>query len=132
MEITIKINGRMVSVEVSGEVAECYDQGRHKAENLSHEKRRHWDDREFDEYIVAAEGHLPYSASPEEQVCQRETWDEIMAILALCTDTQRERFLLHVLYDLSYTEIAEICGCTKGSVQTSINAVRRIFQKFWK
>ena len=54
MEITIKINGRMVSVEVSDEVAECYDQGRRKAENLSHEKRRHWDEREFDEYIAAA------------------------------------------------------------------------------
>ena len=26
MEITIKINGRMVSVEVNDEVAECYDQ----------------------------------------------------------------------------------------------------------
>ena len=132
MEITIKINGRDVTVEVSTEVAECLDAGKRKSENLYHEKRRQWDDREFDEYIVAAEGHLPYSASPEEQVCQRETWDEIMAILALCTDTQRERFLLHALYDLSYTEIAEICGCTKGSVQTSINAVRRIFQKFWK
>ena len=132
MEITIKINGRDVTVEVSTEVAECLDAGKRKSENLYHEKRRHWDDREFDEYIVAAEGHLPYSASPEEQVCQKETWDEIMAVLALCTDTQRERFLLHALYDLSYTEIAEICGCTKGSVQTSINAVRRIFQKFWK
>ena len=59
MEITIKINGRMVSVEVNDEVAECYDQGRRKAENLYHEKRRHWDDREFDEYIAATEGLLP-------------------------------------------------------------------------
>lgn len=56
MEITIKINGSMVSVEVSGEVAECYDQGKRKTENLYHEKRRHWDEREFDEYIVATEG----------------------------------------------------------------------------
>ena len=132
MEITIKINGHMVSVEVSGEVAKCYDQGRRKAENLSHEKRRHWDDREFDEYIVATEGHLPYSASPEEQVCQRETWDEIMAVLALCTDTQRERFLLHALYDLSYEEIGELCSCSKGAVEKSIRAVRKIFQKIWK
>ena len=72
MEITIKINGRMVSIEVSDEVAECYDQGRRKAENLSHEKRRHWDDREFDEYIVATEGLLPYQPTPEDIVCQRE------------------------------------------------------------
>ena len=47
MEITIKINGRMVSVEVSGGVAECYGQFQHKSENLSHEKRRHWDGREY-------------------------------------------------------------------------------------
>ena len=34
MEITIKIDGRVMSVEVSGEVAECYDQGKRKTENL--------------------------------------------------------------------------------------------------
>ena len=61
-----------------------------------------------------------------------ETLDEILAVLALCTDTQRERFLLYALYDFSYAEIAKMCGCTKGSVQTSINAVRKIFQKFLK
>ncbi len=132
MEITIKINGRMVSVEVSDQVAECYDQGRRKAENLYHEKRRHWDDREFDEYIVITEGRLPYCATPEELVCQRETLDEIMAVLALCTNIQRERFLLHALYDYSYGEIARMCGCSKGAVQKSVNAVIRIFEKMWE
>ena len=132
MEITIKINGHMVSVEVSDEVAECYDQDRRKAENLYHEKRRHWDDREFDEYIVITEGRLPYCATPEELVCQRETLDEIMAVLALCTSIQRERFLLHALYDYSYDEIARICGCSKSAVQKSVNTVIRIFEKMWE
>ena len=132
MEITIKIDVRMVSVEVSAEVAECLDAGNHKAANLSHEKRRHWDDREFDEYIIAAEGRLPYIASPEEQVCQWETWDEIMAVLDLCTEAQRERFLLHALYDFSYAEIAEMCGCTKVAVHFSIEAVRKKFLKFFQ
>ncbi len=132
MEIAIKINGRIVTVEVSAEVAEYMDAGRRKAENLYHEKRRHWDDREFDEYIVITEGHLPYYATPEELVCQRETLDEIMAVLALCTDIQRERFLLHALYDFSYDEIARMCGCSKGAVQKSVNAVIRIFEKMWK
>lgn len=132
MEITIKINGRMVSVEVSAEVAEYMDAGRRKSENLYHEKRRHWDDREFDEYIVITEGHLPYCATPEELVCQRETLDEIMAVLALCTDIQRERFLLHALYDFSYDEIARMCGCSKSAVQKSVNAVIRIFEKMWE
>ena len=63
--------------------------------SLDREQRRHWDGREFDEYIIATEGRLPYCATPEELVCQRETLDEILAVLALCTDTQRERFLLH-------------------------------------
>ena len=40
MEITIKINGRMVAVEVSAEVAEYMDTSRRKAENLSQEQRR--------------------------------------------------------------------------------------------
>ena len=71
MEITIKINGRMTVVEVSAEVVEYMDAGRRKAENLSHERRRHWDSREFDEYIVAAEGLLPCQYTPEDIVCQR-------------------------------------------------------------
>ena len=131
MEFTINIGGRIVSVEVSAEVAECLDAGERKAENLCHEKRRHWDEREFNEYIIAAEGRLPYSASPEEQVCQRETWDEIMAVLALCTDTQRERFLLYALYDFNYAEVGRLCGCTRESVRESIVAVRKKFFKFF-
>ena len=130
MEITINYCGQAVSVSV--EVYEYLTQADHKAENLAHEQRRHWDRREFDEYIIATEGRLPYCATPEELVCQRETLDELLAVLALCTDTQRERFLLYALNGLSFSEIAEIYGCTKGSVQTSINAVRKIFRKFLK
>ncbi len=48
MEITIKINSRMVDVEVSAEVAEYMDTSRRKAENLSHGQRRLLDVREFD------------------------------------------------------------------------------------
>jgi len=130
MEITINYCGQAVSVSV--EVYEYLTQADHKAENLAHEQRRHWDGREFDEYIIATEGRLPYCTTPEELVCQRETLDELLAVLALCTDTQRERFLLYALNGLSFSEIAEIYGCTKGSVQTSINAVRKIFRKFLK
>ena len=132
MEITIKINGQDITIEVSAEVAECLDAGERKTENLYHEKRRHWDEREFDEYIIAVEGHLSYSASPEEQVCQWETLDEIMAVLALCTEKQRERFLLHALYDLSYEEVGKLCGCSKQAVHLSVEAVRKIFLRFFK
>ena len=85
MEITINYDGRRVTVEVSIEVAECLEEGRRKEENLHHEQRRHWDDREVDEYIIATEGRLPYCATPEELLCQQDTLDEILIALALCT-----------------------------------------------
>ena len=130
MEITINYYGQAVSVSV--EVYEYLTQADHKAENLAHEQRRHWDGREFDEYIIATEGRLPYCATPEELICQRETLDEILTVLALCTDTQRERFLLYALHDFSYAEIAEMCGCTKVAVHYSIEAVRKKFLKFFR
>ena len=131
MEITIKINGRMAVVEVNAEVAECMDAGRRKAENLSHERRRHWDSREFDEYIVAAEGLLPCQYTPEDIVCQRETLALLLSILDTCTAVQRERFLLYALYDYTYDEIGLIYGCSKYAVRDYIEAVRRKFQKFF-
>jgi len=130
MEITINYYGQAVSVSV--EVYEYLTQADHKAENLAHEQRRHWDGREFDEYIIATEGRLPYCTTPEDLICQRETLDEILAVLALCTDTQRERFLLYALYDFSYAEIAEMFDCSKYAVRDSIMAVRKNFKKFFQ
>ena len=131
MEITIKIDGHMVSIEVSTEVREFWEQGKRSSRKLYREQQRYWDGREFDEYIIATEGRLPYCANPEDVICQRETLDEIMAILTLCTERQRERFLLHALYDLSYEEVAKLCGCSKVSVCRSITAVRKKFLKFF-
>ena len=132
MEITIKINGRFASVEVSADVADYLEQAKRNNRKLYRERQRYWDGRECDEYIIATEGRLPYCATPEELVCQRETMDEILAVLALCTDTQRERFLLYALYDFSYVEIAEMCGCSKYAVRDSIMAVRKNFKKFFQ
>ena len=132
MEITINYNGRFVSVEVSNEVYKYLDLADHKTENLAHEQRRHWDEREFDEYIIVTEGHLPYCATPEELICQQETLDEILTVLALCTTTQRERFLLHALYDFNCAEIGKLCGCSKQAVRLSIEAVRKKFLKFFR
>ena len=129
MEITINYYGQAVSVSV--EVYEYLTQADHKAENLAHEQRRHWDGREFDEYIIATEGRLPYCATPEELVCQRETLDEILAVLAFCTPTQRERFLLYALDGFNCAEIGEMCGCSKQAVRLSIEAVRKKFFKIF-
>ena len=132
MEITIKINGRFVSVEVSAEIADYLEQAKRDNRKLYREQQRYWDGRDCDEYIIATEGRLSYYLTPEDVICQRETLEEIMTVLALCTEKQRERFLLHALYDFSYEEVGRLCGCSKGTVQTSIDAVKKKFQKFWK
>ena len=90
MEVTINYNGQAVAVEVTLEVYEFLDRADHKAENLSHEQRRHWDGREFDEYIVATEGVGIYGETPEEYLCRMETLGELMAVLDTCTEAQRE------------------------------------------
>ncbi|MFT9056450.1 MAG: sigma-70 family RNA polymerase sigma factor [Ethanoligenens sp.] len=125
MEIRIKIHGQILSVEVSAEVGECLDRARHKSENLAHEKRRHWDGREFDEHIVAHECSRSYYETPEDWLCRRETLREITAALESCTAKQRRRFLLFALNGLSCSQIGNICGCSKASVQDSIDAVRK-------
>ena len=61
MEVTINYNGQAVAVEVTLEVYEFLDRADHKTENLAHEQRRHWDGREFDEYIAFTEGVGVYS-----------------------------------------------------------------------
>lgn len=55
MEVPININGQTVSVEVSVEVYEYLEAADRKEKNLAHEQRRHWDAREFDEYILFTE-----------------------------------------------------------------------------
>ena len=85
MEVTINYNGQAVTVEVTLEVYEFLDRADHKTENLAHEQRRHWDGREFDEYIAFTEGVGVYSETPEEYLCRMETLHELMAVLDTCT-----------------------------------------------
>ncbi len=125
MEVHIKIQGQNVSVEVSAEVYEFLDRARHKNENLAHEKRRHWDGHEFDEYIITRECSRSYYETPEDWLCRKETFWEITAALENCTAKQRYRFLLYALEGLSCSQIGNICGCSKSAIMRSIEAVRK-------
>lgn len=131
MEVFIKIGGQAVSVEVTVEVCEYLDRAEHKVENLAHEQRRHWDRREFDEYIVARESRC-YSETPEQWLCRKETLQEIMVAIESCTETQCQRFLLFALDGLSYAEIGKRCGCSKAAVRDSIKAVREKCKDFFE
>ena len=127
MEITIKRYSRKLTYENAATLDEFWELAKRTERSLDREQRRHWDGRECDEYIIAVQGVLPYCATPEELVCQQETLDEILAVLA-----QRERFLLYALYDFSYAEIGRRCGCSKAAVHESIEGVRKKFFKFFR
>ena len=125
MAVHIKVYGQTASVEVSVEVGEYLDWADHKTENLFHEQRRHWDGREFDEYIIAHECSRNYYETPEDWLCRKETLREITTALESCTAKQRYRFLLFALEGLSCSQIGNICGCSKSAIMRSIEAVRR-------
>ena len=125
MEVHIKIHGQNVAVEASVEVGEYLDRADHKTENLFHEQRRHWDGREFDEYIIAHECSRSYYETPEDWLCRKETLLDITTALESCTAKQRYRFLLYALKGFSCSQIGNICGCSKSAILRSIEAVRR-------
>lgn len=131
MEITIRKHRRNLSYEDAATLDEFWVIATQFDRSLYREWKDHWDERGYDEYIVVTEGRLPYCESPEQYVCRMETRREILAVLALCTEKQRERFLLHALYDLSYEEVGKICGCSDVAVLKSIKAVRKKFLKFF-
>ena len=132
MEITINVGGQIVSVEVSVEVYEYLDAADRKEENLAHEQRRHWDMREFDEYIVFSEGRSFYYQTPEHILMRKETMQMIQDVLMLCTENQRRRFLLYALEDMSCAQIAALYGCSKISVHESIQTVRKKCKKYFQ
>ena len=132
MEINFKINGQSLSVEVTFEVFEYLEYAKHRNENLAHEKRRHWDDREYDENIITRECNRSLYETPEQWLCRKETLQEIIMALRSCTEAQRQRFLLFALGGLSYAEIAKHCRCSKAAVQDSIEAVRKKCRLFFE
>ena len=132
MKVHIKIYGQSVNVEASVEVGKYLDRADHKTENLFHEQRRHWDKREFNEYIVAHECSRSYYETPQDWLCRKETLYEIMTALERCTEIQRQRFFLYALDGFSCTQIGNACGCSKYAVWDSIKAVRKKCKKILK
>ncbi len=130
MEVIINYNGQVLSVEVTVEVYEYLDRADHKEENLSHEKRRHWDGREFDEYIAFTEGVGVYSETPEEYLCRKETLDELLAVLDSCTEAQRRRFLLYALDGLTYAQIDACVVAPRWRYSTALKRYGKKLKKF--
>lgn len=132
MKVHIIIQGQAIWTEVTVKVYEYLQQAERRTENFAHEQRRHWDDRAFDEDIIARESTIRYSETPEEWYIRKETLQEIMEALESCTGVQRQRFFLFALDGLSYSDIARLYGCSKYAVRDSIETVRKKCSPFFK
>ena len=56
MEITIKRYSRKMTYEDAATLDEFWELVKRTERSLDREQRRHWDGRECDEYIIAAQG----------------------------------------------------------------------------
>lgn len=71
MKITIRYGEQLFIVDVSENIYLALDENRRKAENLYHEKRRHWDARAFDESIMLLMQQHPDDYRQGRHQCER-------------------------------------------------------------
>ncbi len=96
MKITIRYGEQLFIVDVSENIYLALDENRRKAENLYHEKRRHWDAHAFDESIIAKESHHHsiYMETPEETYFRKEKFKAVYETLATCTPHTARAFFI--------------------------------------
>ena len=133
MQIYIKINERTVSVDVSVEVYEYIDQANHKTENLTHEKRRHWDDREYDEATIFHECNRSYTETPEQWLMpQGNLAQEIAeALEKLYRSAAPALFTFRVGRAELFGDSQALRLLRRGAVQDSIEAVQKKMQRIF-
>lgn len=65
------------------------------------------------------------ASSPEEEIIQRLSVEEVRRALSLIPEELRTALLLHSLEGFTYPEIAEILGCPVSTVRTRIARARQ-------
>lgn len=114
--------GCEISMEVSAEVYQQFENERKAKERERNERRRHLDVRKLEDYNVAEK----FISEPlEETYLRRDRLRQIYSILQTCTPVQRERFYLHRICGYTYAEIAEMQGCAARRVSKSVDAVMK-------
>ena len=118
-------NGKEVRMEVSAEIFDAFDEERKLLMRQQNERRRHYDKRGIEDYIIAHESSK--TAKSAEDVCvDRESLAEIHD---MCTPKQWRRFCLNKIYGYSCAEIAQREGCGTTAVYKSVSAVMKKLKK---
>jgi RNA polymerase sigma-70 factor (ECF subfamily) len=64
-------------------------------------------------------------AGPEREALDRESRDEVQALLSRLPEKYRAPLILRYWQDLSCAEIAEILGVPEGTVKTQLHRARK-------
>ncbi len=110
--------GNEVSITISEEIQHLLDDEPRFQSRILKEYKKHFDHLSQERYEA-----LPEPESLEDYVMLREQLRHISTIIQSCTQRQRYRFLLHIVYGMTLDEIAEMDGCKRQNVHASIQKV---------
>lgn len=120
--------GREITVEVSEDVFNIFEDEKRELKRESSEYGRHGDDRDPEDRIVARKA-AEASEPLEDLFFRQETLRAVRNLLGTCTPLQRERFTLYA-EGYSFAEIARIQHCAVMTVKKSVITVRKKIKKF--
>lgn len=117
--------GKLVTVEVSREVYEVFDEERKQRERERNEKRRHGTDIPLCDVLKTKSSEC----NLDEQLVISEKLADVIDIISKCTPTQRKRFYLNRIDGFSLVEIAKMEATNVSSVFRSVQAVVKQLKK---
>lgn len=122
------VTGHDITVEVSFNIFQLFEEERKELERERYEKRKHWDKRGMEDYILENEAtSLPESA--EDQFFRQEIFRLIHNAIRTCTANQQKRFAFY-LSGYTFIEIARMEGRTERTVRKSVSAAIKKIKKF--
>jgi len=118
-------DGNIVKVEVTKEIYDLFiDETPKEEEHFRNQKRRRLTFMDMD--------LLHTDRTLEDDYFIREDMGKLFDTINACTPIQRERFLLHFLYGLTYTQIGEMSGCSYVTVHRSVQKVLKKIEKVFE
>ncbi|KXL53702.1 hypothetical protein CLNEO_09280 [Anaerotignum neopropionicum] len=116
------LQGKEITVKVSIEIFELFEEERKEIARLRKEKERHSSDEDV-ESDFAGYLHSLHTASLEERAMQRQELKSAVDAIKSCTSVQQRRFYFNRILGYTFTEIAAKEHCSERAVKFSVDAV---------
>lgn len=127
--VTIKdYYGHKITVKVSFEIHQVYDEAEKAKERERYERRKHLDERSLEDFFGSEQAA---SGTLEDFYFNHENLRAVFEILQKCTPIQRKRFYLNRICGYSFAEIARMEGRHKSTVEDSVKLVLKKINNFF-